>query len=91
MADEDLRAGVIYRIPKKEFESVIMVCFKIDSQVYPNEITSKVYAHEVVIRLSDGRVQYFSNRIIPSKDNSNPTWSVPRLTADEWEEVQKVF
>ncbi|MCH5263245.1 MAG: hypothetical protein J1F42_10055 [Lachnospiraceae bacterium] len=55
--------------------------------VYPNEIISKVYAHEVVIRVSDDGVQYVSNRIIPSEDNYKPTWNVPRLTVDEWEEV----
>ena len=138
-ADENLGVGAIYRIPKEEFESVIMPYFKIDSQtlqsktiyhsedstyeyrprgfyeveysempysevveyvenddgtitltvnvVYPNEMISKVYAHEVVIRLSDGGVQYVSNRVIPAEDNFMPTWNVPRLTVDEWEEV----
>lgn len=139
-ADEKPGVGAIYRIPKEEFESVIMTYFAIDSQtlqsktiyhsedstyeyrprgfyevedpempypevvgyaenddgtimlnvnvVYPNEINSKVYAHEVVIRLTDDGVQYISNRVIPSDNNSGPTWNVPRLTVDEWEEIR---
>ena len=140
-ADENLQVGAVYRIPKEEFEAVIMACFNIDSKtlqskttyypedetyeykprgfyeieypdatpfpevtdyvensdgtvlltvnpVLPEENTSKVYAHEVVIRpLDDGGVQYVSNHIIPSNDNGEPTWHVPRLTAEEWEGV----
>ena len=33
------------------------------------------------------RVQYVSNRIIPSEDNSEETWHTPRLTLEEWEEL----
>ena len=56
--------------------------------VFPAQNTSKVYAHEVVIRpLGDGRVQYVSNHIIPSEDNYEQTWNVSRLTEDEWEEL----
>ena len=56
--------------------------------VFPYSGNSKVYAHEVVVRpLEDGRVQYVSNRIIPSEDNSEETWHTPRLTAEEWEEL----
>ena len=56
--------------------------------VFPYSGNSKVYAHEVVIRpLEDGRIQYVSNRIIPSEDNSEETWHTPRLTAEEWEEL----
>ena len=56
--------------------------------VFPYSGNSKVYAHEVVIRpLEDGRVQYVSNRIIPSEDNSEETWHTPCLTAEEWEEL----
>lgn len=56
--------------------------------VFPYSGNSKVYAHEVVIRpLEDGRVQYVSNRIIPSEDNSEETWHTSRLTAEEWEEL----
>ena len=56
--------------------------------VFPYSGNSKVYAHEVVIRpLEDGRVQYVSNRIIPSEENSEETWHTPRLTAEEWEEL----
>ena len=55
--------------------------------VFPEKNTSKVYAHEVVIRpLDDGKVQYVSNRIIPSEDNQEATWHVRRLTVDEWEQ-----
>ena len=56
--------------------------------VFPYAVDSKVYAHEVVVRpLEDGGVQYVSNRIIPSEDNSEETWHTPRLTAKEWEEL----
>ena len=56
--------------------------------VFPYSGNSKVYAHEVVVRpLEDGGVQYVSNRIIPSEDNSEETWHTPRLTAEEWEEL----
>ena len=56
--------------------------------VFPYAGDSKVYAHEVVVRpLEDGGVQYVSNRIIPSEDNSEETWHTPRLTAEEWEEL----
>ena len=140
VADDNLSVGAVYRIPKEEFESVIMKYFNIDSEtlqsktvydsedstyeykprgfeeveypeypysevigytensdgtitltanvVFPYSGNSKVYAHEVVIRpLEDGRVQYVSNRIIPSEDNSEETWHTPRLTAEEWEEL----
>lgn len=136
-----LRIGTVYRIPKEEFETVIMAYFNIDSEtlqskttyypedetygykprgfyeveysdaapfpevtdyvensdktvsltvnsVLPEENTSKVYVHEVVVRpLDDGGVQYVSNRIIPSNDNCEQTWHVPRLTEEEWEEI----
>ncbi|MFR3340738.1 MAG: DUF6070 family protein [Lachnospira pectinoschiza] len=140
VADDNLSVSAVYRIPKEEFESVIMKYFNIDSEtlqsktvydsedstyeykprgfeeveypeypysevigytensdgtitltanvVFPYSGNSKVYAHEVVIRpLEDGRVQYVSNRIIPSEDNSEETWHTPRLTAEEWEEL----
>ncbi len=139
-ADDNLGVGAVYRIPKDEFESVIMTYFNIDSEtlqsktvyysedltyeykprgfeeveypeypysevigftensdgtitltanvVFPHSGNSKVYAHEVVIRpLEDGGVQYVSNKIIPSEDNSEETWHTPRLTAEEWEEL----
>ena len=140
VADDNLSVSAVYRIPKEEFESVIMKYFNIDSEtlqsktvydsedstyeykprgfeeveypeypysevigytensdgtitltanvVFPYSGNSKVYAHEVVIRpLEDGRVQYVSNRIIPSEDNSEETWHTPRLTAEEREEM----
>lgn len=140
VADENLEVGAVYRIPKEEFETVILPYFNIDSEtlqskttyfsedaayeykprgfyeieypeipypevvnyvenndgtitltvnvVFPGQIISKVYAHEVVIRpLDDGGVQYVSNRIIPSEDNYEQTWNVPRLTEEEWEEI----
>lgn len=140
VADDNLGVGAVYRIPKEEFESVIMTYFNIDSEtlqsktvyysedstyeykprgfeeveypeypysevvgftensdgtitltanvVFPHSGNSKVYAHEVVVRpLEDDGVQYVSNRIIPSEDNSEETWHTPRLIAEEWEEL----
>lgn len=140
VADDNLGVGAVYRIPKEEFESVIMKYFNIDSEtlqsktvydsedstyeykprgfeeveypeypysevigytensdgtitltanvVFPYSGNSKVYAHEVVVRpLEDGGVQYVSNRIIPSEDNSEETWHTPRLMLEEWEEL----
>ena len=140
IADDNLAVSAVYRIPKEEFESVIMKYFNIDSEtlqsktvyysedstyeykqrgfeeveypeypysevvdftensdgtitltanvVFPYAGDSKVYAHEVVVRpLEDGGVQYVSNRIIPSEDNSEETWHTPRLTLEEWEEL----
>ena len=140
IADDNLEVSAVYRIPKEEFESVIMKYFNIDSEtlqsktvydsedstyeykprgfeeveypeypysevigytensdgtitltanvVFPYSGNSKVYAHEVVVRpLEDGGVQYVSNRIIPSEDNSEETWHTPRLTLEEWEEL----
>lgn len=56
--------------------------------VFPYGGISKVYTHQVVVRpLENGGVQYVSNRIIPSEDNSEETWYTPRLTATEWEEM----
>lgn len=47
--------------------------------VYPNECTSKVFVHEVVVRpLEDGGVQYVSNKVIPSEENREITWHVAR-------------
>ena len=140
IADDNLAVSAVYRIPKEEFESVIMKYFNIDSEtlqsktvyysedstyeykprgfeeveypeypysevvdftensdgtitltanvVFPYAGDSKVYAHEVVVRpLEDGGVQYVSNQIIPSEDNSEETWHTPRLTLEEWEEL----
>ena len=140
VADDNLSVSAVYRIPKEEFESVIMKYFNIDSEtlqsktvydsedstyeykprgfeeveypeypysevigytensdgtitltanvVFPYSGNSKVYAHEVVVRpLEDGGVQYVSNRIIPSEDNSEETWHTPRLTLEEWEDL----
>ena len=56
--------------------------------VFPFADDSRVYTHEVVVRpLEDGGVQYVSNRIIPSEDNQEATWYMPRLTQDAWQEV----
>ena len=140
IADDNLAVSAVYRIPKEEFESVIMKYFNIDSEtlqsktvyysedstyeykprgfeeveypeypysevvdftensdgtitltanvVFPYAGDSKVYAHEVVVRLlEDGGVQYVSNQIIPSEDNYEETWHTPRLTLEEWEEL----
>lgn len=46
------------------------------NEIFPDEVTSKVYAHEVVIRsLDDGGVQYVANQIIPSEGNYGQTWN----------------
>lgn len=140
VADDNLGVSAVYRIPKEEFENVIMKYFNIDSEtlqsktvyysedstyeykprgfkeveypeypysevvgftensdgtiiltanvVFPYAGDSKVYAHEVVIRLlEDGGIQYVSNRIMPSEDNYRETWHTPRLTLEEWEEL----
>lgn len=56
--------------------------------VYPDNNTSKVYAHEVVIRpLSEEGFQYVSNHIIPAEDNCEPSWHTDRLTEEQWEEI----
>ncbi len=56
--------------------------------VFPNQLLSKVYAHEAVIRpLDDGGVQYVSNRIICSEDNYGQTRHTPRLTEEKWKEI----
>lgn len=53
--------------------------------VYPNDSTSKAYAHEVVIRpLADGSFQYVSNRMISSENNYEMWWHSDRLTEEEW-------
>lgn len=38
-ADDDLGVGAVYRIPKDEFESVIMTCFNIDSETLQSKTT----------------------------------------------------
>lgn len=56
--------------------------------VFPRISTSRVYAHEVVVRpLDDGGVQYVSNRVIPSEKNREVTWHTPRLTEEKWKEI----
>lgn len=56
--------------------------------VFPYAGDSRVYAHEIVVRpFEDGKVQYVSNHVIPSKENSEATWHTPRLTEERWEEV----
>lgn len=53
--------------------------------VYPDNNTSKVYAHEVVVRpLADGSFQYVSNQVIPSENNQQESWHINRLTKEEW-------
>lgn len=138
VADENCGVGAIYRIPREEFEKVIMSRFRIESEtlqtkttyfpqdesyeyrprglydceppsypypevvdykenndntitltvnvVYPDNNTSKVYAHEVVVRpLADGSFQYVSNQVIPSENNQQESWHINRLTKEEWE------
>lgn len=56
--------------------------------VFPYRGDSNVYEHEVTVRpLDNDRVQYVSNKIIPSEDNGEVSWHTPRLTKDEWEEL----
>lgn len=56
--------------------------------VYPDENTSKAYAHEVVIRpLTESGFQYVSNRMLSSEDNYEAWWHTDRLTEEEWEEL----
>ena len=56
--------------------------------VFPYEGLSKVFSHEVVVRLlENGGVQYVSNHVIPSEDNVEESWYKPRLTLAEWVEV----
>lgn len=56
--------------------------------VFPYEGLSKVFSHEVVVRLlENGSVQYISNHVIPSEDNIDESWYKPRLTLAEWAEV----
>lgn len=38
-ADDNLGVGAVYRIPKDEFESVIMTCFNIDSETLQSKTT----------------------------------------------------
>lgn len=56
--------------------------------VFPYADDSKVYAHELTIRpLENGGVQYVANHVIPSEDNDEPAWYVPRLTKEAWKEM----
>ncbi|MDE7206514.1 MAG: hypothetical protein K2N90_05065, partial [Lachnospiraceae bacterium] len=53
--------------------------------VFPYAGNSRVYVHEVVVRpLENGKVQYVSNKILPSENNNAQTWYTPRLTQEEW-------
>ena len=53
--------------------------------VFPYGGSSKVYAHEVVVRpLENGKVQYVSNKILLSESDGEQTWYTPRLTEKEW-------
>ncbi len=137
-ADDDIRIGAVYQIPKEEFEKVIMKYFSIDSKtlqskttyceedetykykprgyyemeypkipfsevtdytqnsdgtitlnvnaVYPYGNTSRLYTHEVVVRpMSDGGVQYVSNKIITSDNEYDKSWHIDRMSDQEWE------
>lgn len=53
--------------------------------VFPYAGNAQVYLHEVVVRpLENEKVQYVSNRILPSEKNDQQTWYTPRLTEEEW-------
>lgn len=55
--------------------------------VYPNENTSKLFVHEVVVRpLPDGCFQYVSNRVIVPADSNEMWWHTERLEMEEAEE-----
>lgn len=58
--------------------------------VWPEEKLVKALSHEVVVRpLEEGRFQYVSNHVIPSKENVEPKWYKERLTDAEWEVYYK--
>lgn len=60
--------------------------------VYPNGDTSKLYVHEVRVRiLDDGHFQYVSNRVINPADYDGLWWHTDRLTEEEWEEIYGGF
>ena len=48
--------------------------------VWPERNLARAFSHEVTIRLlPEGRFQYVSNRILPSPQNTPPTWYTERL------------
>ena len=56
--------------------------------VYPEDNTSRAYAHQVVIRpLSDGHFQYVSNHMVPEGNSYDAWWHSERLTEDQWKET----
>lgn len=56
--------------------------------VWPEQNLECAFSHKVTIRImNDGRVQYVSNHIIPSKNNVKPTWHQDRLTKKEWQSI----
>lgn len=60
--------------------------------VYPNGDTSKLYTHEVKIRImDDGGFQYVSNRVITPAGDHGLWWHSDRLTEEEWEEIYGGF
>ncbi|RKJ43462.1 hypothetical protein D7X25_25910 [bacterium 1XD42-8] len=49
--------------------------------VWPARQLSKAMSHEVVVRkMEDGSFQYVSNRVIPSKENVEPSWYTEQLS-----------
>ena len=56
--------------------------------VYPHGSTSKLFAHEVVVRLfGDGSFQYVSNQVITPADEYSLWWHSDRLTDEQWEDI----
>ena len=56
--------------------------------VFPYKGDARALGHQVVLRLlENGGVQYVSNQVLFPEENEGFDWHVPRLTAEEWEEV----
>ncbi len=56
--------------------------------VYPQEQTSRAFAHRVVIRpLGDGGFQYVSNERIWPEEAPDLWWHAERLTVEAWKEI----
>ena len=56
--------------------------------VYPQESSSRLFTHEVVVRKeAEGGFSYVSNRITYWQENYEAWWHSDRLSAEEWEEI----
>lgn len=55
--------------------------------VWPEKNLAKAFCHQVVVRpLGNGKFQYVSNYVIPSKENAEVTWYTERLSDEKWKE-----